>query len=133
MKPHSSVLAAALSLSTLLSTTGCSTELENLVSRAPPVEYSALGQDPGWALRIDSTRMALTDAAARTQMSVATPVAVATAAGRRYTTSRIVVDIVPRACNAAISGQGFEDTVIVSAGGRILRGCGGPRLIEDDD
>lgn len=133
MKPHNSVLAAALFLSALLSTTGCSTELDNLVSRAPPVEYSALGQEPGWALRIDSTRMAFTDAAARTRTSVATPLAVATAAGRRYATSRLVVDIVPRACNDAMSGQGFEDTVIVSAGGRTLRGCGGPRLVEDDD
>lgn len=132
MELYQTVTSASL-LAAMLLTSACSTKLENLVSRAPPVEYSALGQDPGWALRIDATRMALTDASARTRLSVATPVPVAMAAGRRYAASRIVVDIVSRACNDAISGQGFEDTVIVSAGGRTLRGCGGSRLVEDDN
>ena len=55
-----------------------------------------------------------------------------TATGPRYATSRLVVDVALGACRDAVSGSGFPDAVTVSAGGRTVRGCGGPRLIELD-
>lgn len=97
---------------------------------APQTEYSALGQEPGWALRIDRDRIAYTGDYGETRITVARPLVIATATGRRYETSRIVIDIVPGACRDAMSGRGFEDTVIVSAAGKTVRGCGGARLPE---
>lgn len=97
---------------------------------APQTEYSALGQEPGWALRIDRDRISYTGDYGETRISVARPLPLATAGGQRYATSRIVVDIVPGRCNDAMSGSGFADTVIVSAGGKTVRGCGGNRLPE---
>ncbi len=98
---------------------------------APQTEYSAVGQEPGWALRFDRDRINYTGDYGETRITVARPLPVATPSGRRYATSRLVVDIVPGACRDAMSGSGFEDTVIVTAGGRTVRGCGGNRLPED--
>lgn len=100
---------------------------------APQVEYSALGQEPGWTLRIDRDRIAYAGDGGRTRIAVARPPAQATVAGRRYATSRLTIDIAAGECRDAISGRGFSDRVTVIAGGRAVRGCGGDRLIERID
>ena len=105
---------------------------EEPLTGAPQVEYSALGQEPAWALRIDRDRIAYTGDDGRTRVSVARPQVEVTAAGPRYVTSRLTVDVALGACRDAISGSGFPDAVTVSSGGRTVRGCGGPRLIERD-
>ena len=110
----------------------CATGDEEPPTAAPQVEYSALGQDPAWALRIDRDRISYTGDDGRTRVSVARPRVEVTAAGPRYATSRLVVDVALGACRDAVSGSGFLDAVTVSAGGRTVRGCGGPRLIELD-
>lgn len=97
---------------------------------APQTEYSALGQEHGWTLRIDRDRIAYTGDYGETRITTARPLPTATATGRRYETSRIVVDIVPGLCRDAMNGSGFEDTVIVRAGGKTVRGCGGVRVPE---
>lgn len=97
---------------------------------APQILYSALGQEPGWALRIDRDRISYTGDYGNTRITVARPLPIATATGQRYQNSRIVIDIVPGACSDAMSGNGFEDTVIVTTRGRTLRGCGGNRIPE---
>ncbi len=111
---------------------GCSGTLDEF---GPPLasqtEYSALGQEPGWTLRIDRDQIAYAGDYGETRITVARPLPVATPSGRRYASSRLVVEIVPGTCRDAMSGSGFEDTVIVSAGGRTVRGCGGERLPED--
>ena len=110
----------------------CATDDEEPLTVAPQVEYSALGQEPAWALRIDRDRIAYTGDDGRTRVSVTRPRVEVTAAGPRYATSRLVVDVALGACRDAVSGSGFPDAVTVSAGGRTVRGCGGPRLIERD-
>lgn len=119
-----------LPLLILATVAGCARDTAEFSVGGPQTEYSALGQDPGWALRIDRDQLAYTADGGRTRLSVARPVAIATAGGQRYQTSRLVVDIVPNACDDAISGSGFPDVVIVTAAGRTSRGCGGPRLPE---
>lgn len=106
----------------------CATRGDDVASGAPQTEYSALGQEPAWALRIDRDRISYNGDGGRTRITVARPVSVATAVGQRYVTTRIVVDIVPGGCDDTLEGSGWNDRVVVSLGGRTLRGCGGPRL-----
>lgn len=118
---------------TLLLATGCTREDKDFPVDAPQAEYSALGQEPGWALRIDRDTIAYTGDYGDTRITVTRPVPTATATGRRYETSRISVDIIPARCNDAMSGRGFEDQVVVRAGGKTVRGCGGARRVEYDN
>lgn len=111
----------------------CTTITDDVTTGAPQTEYSAVGQEPGWTLRIDRDRITYAGDYGVARISVARPIADVTTAGRRYVTSRLVVDIVPGACRDAMSGSGFADVVIVGARGRTVRGCGGDRLVERDD
>ena len=124
-------MAKILILAPLLLTACETTDGDEALTNAPQVEYSAVGREPDWALRLDRDRMTLTRQIANSSISAARPVAIPTASGRRYATSRIVVDIAPGGCRDAISGSGFLDAVTISADGRTLRGCGGSRLLED--
>lgn len=99
----------------------------------PQTDYSALGQEPGWALRMDRERISYTGDYGDTRITVARPLAIATATGRRYETSRLTVVVTPGRCNDAMSGRGFEDVVTVTAGGRTVRGCGGARRTDYDE
>lgn len=99
---------------------------------APQVEYSALGQEPGWALRIDRERIEYTGDYGDTRISVARPAPRTTINGYRYETTRLTVDITHGRCNDAMSGRGFEDQVMVTAGGKTVRGCGGARRTQYD-
>lgn len=110
---------------------GCTTGDEELEAGTPQTEYAAIGQAPGWTLRIAGDRIAFAGVGPR--IDVARPAVETTATGRRYATSRLIVDIVPGACRDAMSGSGFADTVTVGAAGRTLRGCGGPRLVQRND
>ena len=123
---------AKIAMPALLLLAGCATTDEEPLTVAPQVEYSALGQEPAWALRIDRDRISYTGDNGRTRIGVARPRVEVTAAGPRYATSRLTVDVALGACRDAVSGSGFPDAVTVSVGGRTVRGCGGPRLIELD-
>ncbi len=125
-------MAKNLILLPLLVLAACAAEEEEPVVGAPQTEYSALGQEPGWALRIDRDRIAYTGDYGDTRITVARPAAVPTTTGTRYQTSRITVDIMPGRCNDAMSGRGFEDSVTVFAAGRTVRGCGGARRVDYD-
>lgn len=125
-------MAKTLILLPLLLAAGCATKERETPSGAPQATYSAIGQEPGWALRIDRERIAYTGDYGDTRITVARPPVIRTATGRRYETSRLTVDIVPGRCNDAMSGSGFEDQVIVSTAGKTVRGCGGRRRVEYD-
>lgn len=108
----------------------CAADVEDVPEGAPQTEYSALGRTPDWALRFDRDRISFTGDGGDTRITAARPVAVQTAAGQRYAADRIVVDIVPGACDGALSGSGFDDRVVITLAGRTLRGCGGNRILE---
>lgn len=124
--------AKAAALAAILFAAGCTRPDDEPPAGAPQVEYSALGQEPGWALRIDRERISYTGDYGDTRITVARPPAVATPTGRRYQASQLVVDIVPGRCNDVMSGRGFEDSVTVYAAGKTVRGCGGARVLEYD-
>lgn len=124
---------AKILISVLLSLAGCAATNHEVPTGTPQVEYSALGQEPGWTLRIDRDRIAYAGDGGRTRIAATRPPAQATATGRRYATDRMVVDIAPGACRDGMSGRGFADSVAVTARGRTVRGCGGERLVERED
>lgn len=124
---------AKIVISALLLLGGCAATNERVPAGAPQVEYSAIGQEPGWTLRIDRDRIIYSGDYGRTRISQTRPLAEIRGVRRRYATSRLVVEIAPGECRDAMSGQGFVDGVSVTAGGRTLRGCGGERLVERQD
>ena len=97
----------------------------------PPVAeksiYRALGQEPGWAVTIGDGRIAYVGDYGETRITVAAPNPRTTFNGHRYETERLIVDITHSRCNDAMSGHGYEDTVMVIADGQTLHGCGGQR------
>ena len=94
--------------------------------------YRALGQEPGWSLRIAGGTIDYTGDYGETRIVVPRPEPRTTFNGRRYETPRIVVDITHGRCNDAMSGHGYSDQVMVMAGGRTVRGCGGERRTDWD-
>ena len=125
-------MATKLTLLPLLLLAGCARDADDVPAGPPQVEYSAIGQEPGWALRIDRERISYTGDYGDTRITVARPEPRTTFNGHRYETSRLIVDITHGRCNDAMSGRGFEDQVMVIANGRTVRGCGGARRVEYD-
>jgi uncharacterized membrane protein len=94
--------------------------------------YSALGQEPGWALRIGGGRIDYSGNYGEKKINVARPDPRPSFNGRRYVTERLTVDITYARCNDAMSGFGFEHQVMVIADGETYKGCGGARKKEWD-
>jgi uncharacterized membrane protein len=94
--------------------------------------YTARGQEPGWALKIDKGRIDYQGNYGEKKINVARPEPKAIANGLRYATDRLTVTITFTRCNDAMSGQGFAHEVNVTADGEDYDGCGGPRRTEWD-
>ena len=94
--------------------------------------YAALGQEPGWALKIESGRIDYSGHYGEKKINVARPEPRPSFNGRRYVTDRLTVDITYARCNDAMSGFGFEHQVTVIADGETFKGCGGARKTEWD-
>jgi uncharacterized membrane protein len=101
-------------------------------TRPKDESYAALGQEPGWALKIADGRIDYTGNYGEKKIDVARPEPRPSINGRRYVTPRLTVDITYARCNDAMSGFGFEHQVTVIADGETYKGCGGARKIEWD-
>ena len=102
-------------------------------SPAIPAEpYTARGQEPGWALKIDKGRIDYQGNYGEKRINVAEPTPQPTANGRRYVTDRLTVAITYAKCNDAMSGHGYEHEVKVTADGETYDGCGGKRRTDWD-
>ena len=99
---------------------------ESPFSRAPA--YSALGHEPGWTLTIEGLRLRFVTSSPVTNLESPVPIVQLSPLGRRYSTDRLVLDVSSQPCNDARSGVAFADTVAVTAGGYVYRGCGGERV-----
>jgi uncharacterized membrane protein len=89
--------------------------------------YEARGQEPGWNLRIHSSRIDYTGDYGDVRITQLRPEPRPTANGRRYVTDRLVVAIVYQRCNDAMSGRGYAHQVTGTADRQTFRGCGGNR------
>lgn len=92
-----------------------------------PESYSALGQEPGWALKIGGGRIDYTGNYGEKKINVARPEPATIRNGRRYTTPRLTVTVTYTRCNDDMSGFGFEHQVTIVADGETYKGCGGAR------
>lgn len=94
-------------------------------------DFQAIGQEPGWQLEIrQGAEMRFTyDYGKGSAITPAARVSVDSSTGTRtyYAVAEandLRVEIVPVACNDAMSGKPFEATVTVTLNGRSYRGCG---------
>jgi uncharacterized membrane protein len=94
--------------------------------------YTAQGQEPGWALKIDKGRIDYQGNYGEKLINVFAPLPETIANGRRYVTPRLTVAITNKRCNDAMSGHGYEDEVKVIADGEAYQGCGGKRRTDWD-
>ena len=104
---------------------------------APPApaqeQYTARGQEPGWAVTIANGRIDYTGNYGEKKVNVPRPDPRTTFNGRRYETPRLIVDVTHGRCNDAMSGHGYADQVMVIADGETYRGCGGTRRTDWDN
>lgn len=91
--------------------------------------YRGSGTEPFWSVSIGSRTIRLEQAGSQAR-SFAKPRPVIGLNSERYQGRGIVVYISHVACNDGMSGRTFKDTVVVTLGRRMLRGCGGPVLSE---
>ena len=118
-----SLPAAAALLLGLAAAGGCA----RIASTRDAPRYFGYGNDPGWLLTIDRSRIKFTaEPAMRIELPASAPVPIST--GRRYRSSELLIDVERRPCHDRKSGLAFRDTVKVTAGRTLFNGCGGPRL-----
>lgn len=94
--------------------------------------YAALGQEPGWVLKIAGGRIDYTGNYGAKKIDVGRPDPEPMPNGRRYATPRLTVNITYTRCNDGMSGFGFEHQVTIVADGETYTGCGGVRKPEWD-
>jgi uncharacterized membrane protein len=92
------------------------------------VLYTAAGTEPFWGLTIDRRTMVLDDASAERKIRAPTPKPKITRTGITYATERMTVRIRHEGCNDGMSDTIEADTVEVTFGDGLFRGCGGPEV-----
>jgi heat shock protein HslJ len=98
----------------------------------PPVEnetgYIARGNEPGWILKMDGKTLDYQGDYGSTKIKVAQPEGRPSFNGMRYVTDRLTVDITYASCADDMSGERYSDSVLITAEGKDLKGCGGRKL-----
>ena len=90
--------------------------------------YVARGNEPGWMLTMDEKTIAYQGDYGQTKISVPAVTGTPSFNGMRYITPRLTVDVTYAACSDDMSGKRFADSVMVTADGRTVKGCGGRAL-----
>lgn len=98
----------------------------------PPVDntasYIARGNEPGWILKMDGKALDYQGDYGATKIKVAQPEGRPSFNGMRYVTDRLTVDITYASCADDMSGERYSDSVLITAEGKDLKGCGGRKL-----
>ncbi|MDX1581164.1 MAG: hypothetical protein R3360_06020, partial [Alphaproteobacteria bacterium] len=94
------------------------------------IPYRALGQEPGWILKVAEDSFSLLAQYGEIEVSGAAPVLSTTETGHRITAKTggyeitAVVDYQP--CHDIMSGEPFPHTVTLTYNGTTVTGCGEP-------
>ncbi|HQR53999.1 MAG TPA: META domain-containing protein [Burkholderiales bacterium] len=98
-----------------------------VAGRQPP--FRATGNEPGWRLDIDATRMSLLAHNGKTRFVAPTPRAVESDGTRKYSGrhggSDITVTISRHPCTDTMTGMPYPQSVVVVFDGETMNGCGG--------
>lgn len=123
----------------LLALAGCEGELSSDVQDSPSIIteeesaaeqdmpiFRAIGQEPGWIVRIYPDITVYEAEYGERRVTVNTPEVEDIGGGRRYVTDALIVEIMDTACSDAMSGAEYPASVIITEEGRApLQGCGG--------
>lgn len=90
----------------------------------PPI-FTAIGQEPGWILRIYDDVIVYEGDYGERRVTVNTPEAETIEGGRTYTTRALAIEIREEPCADAMSGAEYPETVMISESGTSVQGCGG--------
>jgi heat shock protein HslJ len=113
---------SAISAIGLLALAACMPAGANAQSAAQP--YHGLGTQPFWSITLDGQTIRY-EPASGPVISVPSPRPIIGFNGERYETRRLTVDITHVRCSDGMSDRTYPDTVVLTVGGRKLRGCGG--------
>lgn len=91
----------------------------------PAASYFALGTEPGWTLEITPGLLNYDGDYGDTKILVPNPGARPSFNGERYVTPRLTVDITHGECSDGMSDRRYRDTVMLTADGKTVKGCGG--------
>ncbi|NNC72219.1 MAG: hypothetical protein HKN78_05005 [Sphingomonadaceae bacterium] len=97
------------------------------------VLFRAVGQEPGWIVRIYENEIVYEADYGQRTVRALTPEPEETEDGRRYVTNRLTVEIVEESCTDSMSGAGYAAQVTVTEGERTVQGCGGEQLSGPDE
>ena len=97
------------------------------------VLFRAVGQEPGWIVRIYEDEIVYEADYGERTVRALTPEPEETENGRRYVTERVTVEIVDESCSDTMSGAGYAAQVTITEGERTLQGCGGEQLSGPDE
>lgn len=89
----------------------------------------AIGNEPGWLVELGDTSATLVTDYGQARFTTPVVVAGASATHTRHVdrdgSRRLTIDVYDRPCTDTMSGSVYPYAVVVSLGGRELRGCGG--------
>lgn len=106
----------------LLALTACIPAGASAQSVAQP--YHGLGTEPFWSVTLDGQTIRY-EPASGPATTIPSPRPIVGFNGERYETRRLTVDITHVKCSDGMSDRTYPDTVVLTIGGRTLRGCGG--------
>jgi len=93
-------------------------------AQRPGEIYRAIGTEPFWSVTIEDGTMRY-EAADSRPVVVRAPIPRPSFNGLRYVTPVMTVDVTRSRCSDGMSDRVYPDSVMVSIGGRTVRGCGG--------
>lgn len=120
---------------TVLGLSACSTQsvqhLDQGMPTAITLPFQALGNEPGWSVKIDTLQHAdiLLDHGSRT-FALDLPTPEYTYAGTHYRSTYnqqpLALDILYKTCSDTMSDEVYDYEVVLRIEDRLLRGCGRP-------
>jgi uncharacterized membrane protein len=90
-----------------------------------PAIFTAVGQEPGWILRIYDDVIVYEGDYGERRITANTPEVEPFEGGRSYTTRALAIEIREVPCTDVMSGAEYPETVSISEGGTSVQGCGG--------
>lgn len=124
---------ALVTVTALLTLAGCQSGLSTDTKAPfpqPQTPLKAVGQEPGWILKMTNDALSLTYQYGKKQFQATNPQLEHTTNGYRYTAvssegEKLILYIDDQYCTDSMSGMPYPYTATVIIGNQTLEGCGG--------